>query len=140
MTCWPTRTTSRIIHTSDDFQAKQEGEKIISIGAAVIHPVTRTTLGIIILKMDVDIVSQYFKDFQIARAVSFSIYSSNRDRLFSSTNFPIKHADFLYLDTVFGKPRGSLVQDIDGQRMLTVFETSNETGRKRSGSRECTTS
>jgi two-component system, sensor histidine kinase YesM len=123
----------RIIHTSDDFQARQEGEKILSIGSAIIHPVTRTTLGIIILKMDINIVSRYFKDFQIAKAVSFSIYSSNRDRLFSSTDFPVKHADFHYLDTVFGRPRGSLVQEIDGQKMLTVFETSQETGLKTVG-------
>jgi len=112
-------------HTPDygEFESKDE---VISIGSTIIRSVTHEVLGVMIIDLDSSAITDFCKNMKIGKSGYFYLMDKN-DKVVVENGRDLTGTtgNEEYIQTIFGREKGSFIETINNEKIFFVFNTSN---------------
>ncbi len=114
-----------------DYSPSDSYRNVISVGTAIVRPVTRDVLGVIIVDVDRAAIAELCGNVKIGQTGYFSVISSDREYIFpAGRTISDDHLSAKNIDRIANNDRGYLIESMPNGDELFVFATLRSTGWK----------
>lgn len=122
-----------ILNQNIDYSTQEAYGNVVSLGTAIVRPVTHELLGVIIVDIDMSSIEELCKDIRIGGTGRFSIVSMEKEPIciFSSDpELTQVELNSICTNMISDNQNGYFIEKINGQKYFYVFNTLSNTGWK----------